>query len=80
MGEESQPINADIVFKDAGIDTTTDPFQFDLGLIAFGKTQIYGLKKTAFVRCEPAHIGDVTVGLLKTPDGWNVGDELQEYG
>jgi len=87
LGDKTSPLsnNVDIIFKDQPLATrqpdqntgVVDPEQYGNGLIAFGKLNINGQPKTAWLRLskEPK-AGDTSIELDKIPTGWNSGDEI----
>ena len=69
-------IKSEVVFS-GNINTTEDPEQFNLGLVASGgKIQIIGTELTSpFTTIVEAEDGSNTI-MVENPSGWQVGDEL----
>ncbi len=82
IGTVATPVQADvevrIVFtSDADIDVSWDPELISRGLIAHGRVEIHGARKTVHgkVAIDPL-AGQNSLVLAEPPQGWNVGDTL----
>ena len=80
VGTADAPItaSAEIVFRDAPIDTVFDPQQFGHGLLVLGHGSFTtkGLLQTPFVKVASAAAGTTTITLAAPVNGWRPGDEL----
>ncbi|MFZ2522073.1 MAG: G8 domain-containing protein, partial [Minisyncoccia bacterium] len=82
IGTSANPIQAqftaEIVIKSKPLNTSTDPDQFGISLITFGRVTIHGATKTpSFLRTsvEP-RAGNTTITLEQSPSGWKIGDRI----
>lgn len=67
----------EVVFADAAINTTLDPYQWGHGLILLGDVSILGKPKTAWRHlATEALAGATTIVLDAAPTGWQVGDKI----
>lgn len=82
IGTESDPVdpnvNIDLIVANNGpIDTNWDPTLLSRGLIAHGKTEIYGAVKDSHDKVtEDPMAGDTSVKFDGVPEGWQVGDTI----
>ncbi len=82
IGTETDPVdpNVDIdliVANNGRIDTNWDPQLLSRGIIAHGKTSIYGAEKDSHDKVtEDPMSGDTSVKFDGVPTGWQVGDTI----
>ncbi|MCC6493420.1 MAG: right-handed parallel beta-helix repeat-containing protein [Pirellulales bacterium] len=80
IGSQQQPVvaAAEVVFRDAPIDTDFDPQQLGHGLLVIGSgaLTVYGRNNTPFVEVAEARAGSRTLVLEQEPSNWLPGDEL----
>lgn len=87
MGTESNPIQKGvkarlIIDKMFDFETTDssspdyDPHKLGLGMIAHGKVEIYGAKKTGRAQFNGTPAGVSSITLDKVPEDWEVGDHI----
>lgn len=79
VGTDTTPINAEIVFLDAPLDTVADPSQYGHGLLVVGgKVRIHGQPVTdTFVRATgDIQVGATTIEVAGDLTGWQAGDVI----
>lgn len=81
-GTADEPVGPDatatIEFLDRGpIDADEDPERVGRGLIAMGRTRIYGAERTGWTAtATPPRAGDAEIELADEPVGWSAGDRI----
>lgn len=82
IGQATSPVSysarTEIAFDGAWLNTATDPSQYGVGLLGFGKVTVYGAYKSRTwlrLAAEPK-AGDAYLTLETKPVGWQAGDTL----
>jgi len=71
-------VNVDIIIVNNGdIDVSWDPGLLSRGIITHGHVEMHGQEKTTHLKVlDDPMVGDTSITLSETPEGWQVGDTI----